>query len=791
MKKRKKLFITISVLLVMMIAAVMLFSGCRDTVEMLLPEEIKDGGLTDEEFELVAAGSGNKELTIVEGVGTLVSLGVAKEGSTTYYIDAQNGNDNYDGLSPLTPWRSFRDANKKTFQPGDHILLEANSVWNGTSVNQSNLNTLLNSSEVGMLWPKGSGTYQNHIVIDFYVIEDFVSSNPKMSFRSNTRPIINGNGTPSMGSNRWFPSGAITLWEQHHWRIRNIQVTNTFKDFLAERDTHWYNSMVPKHLSGIFIGGVSDTRTNPDYRQIVNPDDITTYNIIVEHCYVHDVQSMHQNNGKGSEFQGSQALGGGAASPIFKVVGGIIVYGMHYNYDGTSIPGSGNYYGYNGLLLQNNIVKRVGLEGLRNKTTPDTKGLANSNIVFRGNYLEDIFGDGIVVDGVQSSDALNARGNHMNGLVESNVIIRACAAPNSGAANYAAVWAMTCIDTTFQYNEVYGSIYGWNDGEAWDIDIGSNRVIYQYNFSHHNQGGAILFMSGITNGIFRYNISANDGGGTRSLTGVYPGINTSSDSYTRWNNGQCFFHYSFSNATGSNNIPLIYNNTFYVGDGINVGVFGNDTTGKADRYVRFYNNIILKEGDGRVVMSYGQTDNGNTTGSIVNPASGFRNNILWAVDKNGSPRTGAFTNGSSGMTPLLGNIENGSYVGVNGNRWVNPRLQIQTDRTNITRLKEMALTRLPPEGITDPVVLSQFTGRERMRSRASMFSPADNNSPVIAAGMLIPTTAMNNNSEHDSIDRGWNTQFPLTVDLFNHPLDWNTPPIGAAVAPYNGTSSLP
>jgi len=791
MCKRKKIFSAALTLLVMIVAASFFFAGCRDLTQVLLPEEIKEGGLTDDEFNIITSGPGNKELDIVEGIGTLVSLGFAKEGSTTYFVDAQNGNDNFDGLSPLTPWRSFKNVNNKTFQPGDHILLEANSVWNGTSVNQNNLNTLLHSSEVGMLWPKGSGDYQNHIVIDFYVIEDFKTLNPKISFRSNTRPIINGNGTPSMGTNRWFPSGAITLWEQHHWRIRNIQVTNTFKDFLAERDTHWYDTMVPKHLSGIFIGGVSDTRNNPDFRQVIDPDDITTYNIIVEHCYVHDVQSMHQNNGRGGAFQNSQVLGGGAASPVFKVVGGIIVYGLHYNYDGASIPGSGNYFSYNGLLLQNNIVKRVGLEGLRNKTTPDMQGWANSNVVFRGNYLEDIFGDGIVVDGIQASDALNARGDHKNGLVESNIITRACAAPNSGSANYAAVWAMTCRDTTFQFNEVYGSLYGWNDGEAWDIDIGSNRVVYQYNFSHHNQGGTILFMSGITNGIFRYNISANDGGGTRSLSSVYPGINTSSDSFTRWNNGQCFFHYSFANVTGSNNIPLIYNNTFYVGDGINVGVFGNDTTSSANRYVRFYNNIILKEGDGRVVLAYGQTGNGNITGSIINPASGFKNNILWAVDKDGNPRTNAFSNGSDGMTPILGAATGSDYSGANGNRWISPQLQIQTDRTNIARLKDMALTKLPADAIADPAVLQQFTGRERLRSRASMFSPVDNTSPAIGAGMLIPGTAQTNNSEHSSIDHAWNPLQPLTEDLFDNPINWNAPPIGAAAASYTGTSLLP
>ncbi len=51
---------------------------------------------------------------------------------------------------------------------------------------------------------------------------------------------------------------------------------------------------------------------------------------------------------------------------------------------------------------------------------------------------------------------------------------------------------MSVDDGLFQYNEVYGIKYGFNDAEAYDVDMQSNNVIYQYNYSHHNTGGFLL-----------------------------------------------------------------------------------------------------------------------------------------------------------------------------------------------------------------------------------------------------------------------------------------------------------
>ena len=49
--------------------------------------------------------------------------------ATTYYVDANNGNDAHNGLSPTTAWRTIAKVNMSRFQPGDQIRFERGDVW--------------------------------------------------------------------------------------------------------------------------------------------------------------------------------------------------------------------------------------------------------------------------------------------------------------------------------------------------------------------------------------------------------------------------------------------------------------------------------------------------------------------------------------------------------------------------------------------------------------------------------------------------------------------------------------
>jgi hypothetical protein len=649
------------------------------------------------------------------GSGTLKSQGRAASGAATYYVDAENGRDSYNGTSPLSPWKSFKNVNAKTFQPGDHILLEADSVWNGESVTTANRATLLNSDKVGMLWPKGNGSEGNPIVIDLYDIDDFSKPTPTVSWSANKRPVINGNGTPST-DNTNYPyrySGAVTLENQSYWEIYNIECTNTFD---IGNPNHWYDMQVRKGLAGIIAYG---TQTG-SYKHIV-----------IRNCYVHDVQSESTNNKTSPDYTSNYF--GGSHNPS-KVVGGIIV----------------NATGYDGIWMEDNIVKKVGLEGLR------TAASGNQNVSIRGNYIETIAGDGIVLAGTLASGP---------SFVEHNIVKDSCAAPNTNTGNYAAVWAYIVKTATFQYNEAYGTVYGYQDGEAWDIDSSCDKVIYQYNYSHHNAGGAILFMSGITDGVFRHNISANDGGGTRYMAAVTDGVSVSANSYTAFSGGQTLFHYAATGTSASNQIPLIYNNTFYIGDGITCGLFGHNSSSAENKYVRFYNNILLKAGTGTVYLSYGHSGSGNA-GYIHNDA-GFKNNIIWGYDT--EPDTGNQAKFSNG-----GGTAAGTLFTSNNNKWQNPGLKIQQD-SHITQLRNQRDDAFPAGDYNDPEKLKTFTGVERLRSRASLFSPAD--ASKVTGGMEIPAGG------GSAVDNAWNGD-QIKEDIFGVSFTPSQPPIGAAVRPY-------
>lgn len=51
--------------------------------------------------------------------------------ATTYYVDAQHGNDVWPGTSPAQAWKTLDKVNQSRFHPGDIILLRAGSRWQG------------------------------------------------------------------------------------------------------------------------------------------------------------------------------------------------------------------------------------------------------------------------------------------------------------------------------------------------------------------------------------------------------------------------------------------------------------------------------------------------------------------------------------------------------------------------------------------------------------------------------------------------------------------------------------
>ncbi|MGM9478893.1 right-handed parallel beta-helix repeat-containing protein [Pedobacter sp. GSP4] len=380
-----------------------------------------------------------------------IKLQMAKEAQllttttgTNYYVDP-NGDDNNNGTSTSSPWKTLAKVNGQTFAEGDHLYFKSGGIWNGTL-------TLL-----------GSGTAASPIVIDKY--------------DTGNKPVINGGG-PANGS------ATILLQNVSYWEVNNLEITNTSINKYA--------------LIGIYANNTSSSAMT---------------HIYVKSCYVHDVNSTlpgTTNYSKGS--------------------GGIIYNGL-----------------INDVLVQNNHVAKCDIEGIRTNANTMATG-----VIFDNNEVEDVYGDGIVFHGV------------LNGQISNNLVHNVCKSPS---VVYAGIWTYLSKGTVVSYNEVYGLTGGGGDGEAFDADESTDGDIFEYNYSHDNSRGFMLFMPSAKNIIVRYNVSANDVIGGLRLIEWKP----------------------------SNNTNKLYNNVFYLTNNITqifknkafVGEFSNNIFYSKGTYTKF------------------------------------------------------------------------------------------------------------------------------------------------------------------------------------------------------------
>ncbi len=219
-------------------------------------------------------------------------------------------------------------------------------------------------------------------------------------------------------------------------------------------------------------------------------------------------------------------------------------------------------------------------------------------VVIRGNLLEDIGGDGIKIWGSNGA------------LVEHNVI----RGGRMRCDDYAAgIWPFDSDDTLIQFNEVSG-MKGTKDGQGFDSDYLCRRSVFQYNYSHDNEGGFFLICapgnSYNEDTVIRYNISQNDGVNSARV-----------------------FHLSGAKNT------KIYNNTIYVGPKQNLPlVLCNDWDGGSARDTFFYNNIFYVAG--RVTYDFGKSQN-----------TVFEHNVFYGAHQNPPVDAHAITNQPALVNP--------------------------------------------------------------------------------------------------------------------------------------------
>ncbi len=240
----------------------------------------------------------------------------------------------------------------------------------------------------------------------------------------------------------------------------------------------------------------------------------------------------------------------------------------------------GNGSHFDDLRIENCHVLRTDRNGICQRSSGRERSLG---VVIRDNLLEDIGGDGIKVWGSNGA------------LIEHNIVHGGRMRCDDAAAG---IWPFASDDTVIQFNEVSG-MKGTRDGQGFDSDYLCRRSLFQYNYSHDNEGGFFLICtpgrSYNEDTIIRYNISQHDG------------INRAR-----------VFHF----GGGAKNTQ-VYNNTIYVGPKQDLPlILFTEWAGGNAQGTRFRNNIFYV--DGRATYDWGKAggtvfDNNAFYGNHVEP----------------------------------------------------------------------------------------------------------------------------------------------------------------------------
>lgn len=371
-----------------------------------------------------------------------------------YYISSLNGDNSNDATTEDKAWETLDKLVGIELQPGDRVLLESGSVFNG----------FIHLKDV-------SGTKENPIEITKYGGE--------------TKPIINGDGEgvwyqdyvqPMDNSghrSKGYVSSTVLLYDTDFIKINNLEITNKSDDFDYLRESDKVSARMDRT-------GVAAIAKNGG----------TMESIYLEDLYIHDIngniQDKHMNNGgiqmNVSKPDNEQQTGIARYDDI-------VIRGCHVkdvSRAGIVMGYTYNHGKFNGAAIDDETVKKYG----------------HTNILIEENYVQNSGNDAICVM------------YSYRPLIQKNVSDRAGVdmLEYSYWQNFCAtIWPWKCKDAVFQNNEAFDTIGQNNgDGQAWDIDW-SDGTVYQYNYSHNNGGGAMLIcLNEAYNGVFRYNISQND-----------------------------------------------------------------------------------------------------------------------------------------------------------------------------------------------------------------------------------------------------------------------------------------
>lgn len=229
----------------------------------------------------------------------------------------------------------------------------------------------------------------------------------------------------------------------------------------------------------------------------------------------------------------------------------------------------------------------------------------NLQVEIKGNLIEQVPGDGIVVIG---SDGALIEGNTLRDFPD--------ILPKGDAA--AGIWPWSSDNTLIQFNEVSGHKAKW-DGQGYDSDFNSIGTIIQYNYSHDNYGGFLL----VCNNGFKYKQDINIG----TIDTIIRGNVSINDGIRPYPTHRGMFSPTF-HLTGPIDNTRIYDNIIIVPnkpEGVDRTLIAMDNWGKLwPRKTLFENNQIYFQGELEIDLrevTHIEIRNNQFSKPIVNAAS--------------------------------------------------------------------------------------------------------------------------------------------------------------------------
>jgi len=377
---------------------------------------------------------------IATTTGTSYSnTGLALSTSYRYRVRASNGslNSGYSNISTTSTTTAsgpyYLDTKAATNGSGTQSSpwKSASSVSNFTFSAGNIIYIRRGTIVYGQLSPKGSGSAGSPITIGAYTGAD----------NSTVAPLIDASGTYSTP-----PSAAIWLSNQHDWTIQDLAMKN------------WWSSTTlapPTTDMAMLRCGIVVTSTG------ANPiDDFG--GITIRRNEISYVFCTNQAWGLNGPNNSAIAIGHQAI---------------------------GNKSQFNNVLIEENQISDVYSCGIgficRNPESPtgawQNWNNLSRNVVIRGNTLS------------RTRDGILAIGTD-NVLIERNTVDRAGENCDTGSF-LVGIQVQKHIGGLIQYNEVSNTRWwvGGGDGQAFDNDQDLSGVtVFQYNYSHGNEGGVFL-----------------------------------------------------------------------------------------------------------------------------------------------------------------------------------------------------------------------------------------------------------------------------------------------------------